>query len=37
MLFSFSNYYDPDNALFGSLRVFNAEAVQQGAKTQEKM
>ncbi|KKG15930.1 Pirin domain-containing protein [Methanosarcina sp. 2.H.T.1A.6] len=30
MLFSFSNYYDPDNVRFGSLCVFNDDTVQQG-------
>jgi redox-sensitive bicupin YhaK (pirin superfamily) len=30
MLFSFSNYYDPDNVQFGSLRVFNDDTVQPG-------
>ena len=30
MLFSFSNYYDPENVQFGSLRVFNDDTVQQG-------
>lgn len=30
MLFSFSNYYDPDNIQFGSLRAFNDNNVQPG-------
>ncbi|WP_269850190.1 pirin family protein [Methanosarcina horonobensis] len=30
MLFSFSNYYDPENIKFGSLRVFNDDTVQPG-------
>jgi redox-sensitive bicupin YhaK (pirin superfamily) len=30
MLFSFSNYYDPDNVKFGNLRVFNDDTVQPG-------
>lgn len=30
MLFSFSNYYDPDNVQFGSLRAFNDDTVQPG-------
>lgn len=30
MLFSFSNYFDPDNVQFGSLRVFNDDTVQPG-------
>ncbi|MDQ1274605.1 MAG: quercetin 2,3-dioxygenase [Euryarchaeota archaeon] len=30
MLFSFSNYYDPDNIQFGSLRAFNDDTVQPG-------
>ncbi len=30
MLFSFSNYHDPDNVQFGSLRAFNDDTVQQG-------
>lgn len=29
-LFSFSNYYDPDNIDFGSLRVFNDDVVDPG-------
>lgn len=30
ILFSFSNYYDPDNVHFGSLRAFNDDTVQPG-------
>jgi len=30
MLFSFSNYYDPDNVQLGSLRAFNDDTVQPG-------
>ena len=30
MLFSFSNYYDPDNVQFVSLRAFNDDTVQPG-------
>jgi redox-sensitive bicupin YhaK (pirin superfamily) len=30
MLFSFSNYYDPDNVRFGNLRAFNDDTVQPG-------
>ncbi|MCK7503163.1 MAG: pirin family protein [Desulfobacterales bacterium] len=29
-LFSFSNYFDPDNIQFGALRVFNDDVVQPG-------
>lgn len=29
-LFSFSNYYDPENVQFGSLRVFNDDVVEPG-------
>jgi len=29
-LFSFSNYYDPENIQFGALRVFNDDEVQPG-------
>ena len=29
-LFSFSNYYDPENIQFGALRVFNDDVVQPG-------
>lgn len=29
-LFSFSNYYDPDNVQFGSLRVFNDDVIAPG-------
>ncbi|WP_022852075.1 pirin family protein [Limisalsivibrio acetivorans] len=29
-LFSFSNYYDPDNISFGDLRVFNDDIVEPG-------
>ncbi|MCQ1535677.1 pirin family protein [Methanosarcina sp. KYL-1] len=29
-LFSFSNYYDPDNIQFGDLRVFNDDTVEPG-------
>jgi redox-sensitive bicupin YhaK (pirin superfamily) len=29
-LFSFANYYDPDNIQFGALRVFNDDVVQPG-------
>jgi redox-sensitive bicupin YhaK (pirin superfamily) len=30
MLFSFSNYYDPENVQFGNLRAFNDDTVQPG-------
>ena len=29
-LFSFSNYYDPQNIRFGTLRVFNDDVVAPG-------
>src|SRR4051812_34159842 len=30
-LFSFDNYYDPNNVEFGALRVFNDDVVKAGA------